>query len=1004
MNMAENIFKNIENNKTDYKGIPFWSWNDKLQREELTEQIEAMNKSSMGGFFMHARGGLVTSYLSDEWFSYVDNCIKEAKKHGMKAWCYDENGWPSGFAAGAVPKMGVEYQQKGLEIFKLSGDDHDLADVLAAFSVTGENFCKVEKPQIGDYAIRVKINPYYIDALNRNSITRFIEVTHQKYYERFSKDFGKTMQGFFTDEPQYANGGVVWSHVLPELFENKYGYSLKDNLILLYMDIGGYRSFRYDYYNLASELFVNGFIKQLYDWCEDHNCKLTGHVVAEDDLTYQVACTGGAMPCYEFFHMPGMDWLGREIGNPVVPKQVASVARQLGKSFAITESFALSGWDVSFNELKHIAEWQFLNGINIICGHLESYSLRGFRKRDYPPSLFVQQPWFSEYSHFNDYMSRLGVLLSQGIDDTSVLVLHSLKTAYMHFNFNNLKTVKEYSNEFIKTTESLSGLHIEHHYGDEELIRKYGKVSDGLFHIGFCSYSKIVLPGMQTLDNQTFELLLEFKKQGGEIFSMGEVPSLIAGRDNLAIGELTSQIEPLGGERKLPSLIEPLSEEQQIIKNLMTGNRLDISENGVQCKKIQYCMRILEDNSRIYFVVNLSKENQKANLRFNGSQSIELLDIINETKGTISSVVVDNTTTLFLNFEASQSYILLVKNTEGTTEYLTDTREFIRLEPEFSIEKQDLNSITLDKCEYRIDDDDWQKEKAIILIQEELLSLKKPCEIAMRFKFDIEDILQMNELYLAIECPEQQTIFINSVQIDNNDVCGFFVDKSFNKLNMYPFLKSGRNEMIIRRAFYQKQKVYEVLFGNVHESEMNMLTYDVELESCYLVGDFAVNNRAESKMGNRKAILTNGEFVLTRKNEKINISNITRQGFWFFSGSLTLSQSFKLSKKENIRYILKFKRLNTPLAKIMVNGYDAGIIAFAPFELDVTDFVENGTNKICIELFSSNRNLLGPHHYAGGESYSVGPNTFTDKHGWSDDPSVPMWNDGYCFIDFGVEI
>jgi hypothetical protein len=55
MNMAENIFKNIENNKTDYKGIPFWSWNDKLQREELTEQIGAMNKSSMGGFFMHAQ-------------------------------------------------------------------------------------------------------------------------------------------------------------------------------------------------------------------------------------------------------------------------------------------------------------------------------------------------------------------------------------------------------------------------------------------------------------------------------------------------------------------------------------------------------------------------------------------------------------------------------------------------------------------------------------------------------------------------------------------------------------------------------------------------------------------------------------------------------------------------------------------------------------------------------------------------------------------------------------
>ena len=37
----------------------------------------------MNGFFMHARCGLVTDYLSDEWFECVGACIDEAKKLGI---------------------------------------------------------------------------------------------------------------------------------------------------------------------------------------------------------------------------------------------------------------------------------------------------------------------------------------------------------------------------------------------------------------------------------------------------------------------------------------------------------------------------------------------------------------------------------------------------------------------------------------------------------------------------------------------------------------------------------------------------------------------------------------------------------------------------------------------------------------------------------------------------------------------------------------------------------
>ena len=85
-----------------YMSLPFWSWNDKLDADELVRQVEWMNENGIGGFFMHARGGLKTEYLGEEWFKCIDACAKRAKELGMHAYAYDENGWPSGFAGGRL--------------------------------------------------------------------------------------------------------------------------------------------------------------------------------------------------------------------------------------------------------------------------------------------------------------------------------------------------------------------------------------------------------------------------------------------------------------------------------------------------------------------------------------------------------------------------------------------------------------------------------------------------------------------------------------------------------------------------------------------------------------------------------------------------------------------------------------------------------------------------------------------------------------------------------------
>ena len=106
-------FKKIDKN---YRPIPFWSWNEKLNLNESKRQIRLMNSAGMGGFFMHARGGLQTEYMGDEWFENVEASADEAGALDMVAWAYDENGWPSGFGNGAVNGMGVEYQQKYLRV------------------------------------------------------------------------------------------------------------------------------------------------------------------------------------------------------------------------------------------------------------------------------------------------------------------------------------------------------------------------------------------------------------------------------------------------------------------------------------------------------------------------------------------------------------------------------------------------------------------------------------------------------------------------------------------------------------------------------------------------------------------------------------------------------------------------------------------------------------------------------------------------------------------------
>ena len=318
-----------------FRPAPFWSWNDKLNKEELERQIDEMAEKGWGSYFMHSRVGLVTGYLSDEWMELVTACAERAKKTGTYAWLYDEDKWPSGFAGGEVPLSNEAYRSRAL-VFVEKGKETETDSVLAEVQKDGREYviCKRVAP-LGELWFN---KTSYVDLMNPEAVKTFLNCTHERYKKACGKYFGKEIPGIFTDEPCYLMQGrygapaVPWSDYLPDFFEKLNGYKIKDRLPELFLNTGDYKKTRYDFYYSAVNLFLESFTKQYYNWCGENGLKMTGHFMAEDDLIRQTQWIGSAMPHYEFMHWPGIDKLGRHIEQLVTVKQVTSVPTSSKKS------------------------------------------------------------------------------------------------------------------------------------------------------------------------------------------------------------------------------------------------------------------------------------------------------------------------------------------------------------------------------------------------------------------------------------------------------------------------------------------------------------------------------------------------------------------------------------------------------------------------------------------------------------------------------------------------
>ena len=894
--------------------IPFWSWNDKLSSKEIEKQIECMHRNGIDGFFMHARGGLRTEYMSQEWLDMIKVGLDKADELGMQAWLYDENGWPSGFADGDIPKLGLEHQQKFLK--HMIWDDKDTEkikdirseNILAVFEKTNQGFNQVRELSTGKYVFYYMVNPYYIDVFNHDTVAAFLQSTHDKYFKHFGERFGTSIKGFFTDEPQFHH--EPWSFVFEDAFEKTYGYELIPNLPLLFYEEEGYEAFRDDFQELISKLFIEAYVRQIYMWCEVHHCWLTGHLMSENNICWQMQSNNGVMACYEYFHIPGMDHLRRKIDSPLQPRQVSSVARQLGRK-TITETFALCGWDVSLNELKWIAQWQYVNGVTSLCPHLEGYSLRGARKRDYPASLYSQLPWFEYvYGDFVKYFNTLGNLLDTGKDIAPLLVIHPIHSAYILNKPINQQELQEYSDLFDQTAVALNDEHILYHYGDEKILQNHGSVKkvDGqpVLSIGLCDYSAVLLPNLINMRKETVDMLIEFAQHGGEIYAIGRLPEYENGRRTANIVNLNSYVKVCGDlsemKRKYPETAP-----------------VGVYEYGESCTAVHITMKALTKNQKLLYVTNNEKQKHTITVDIKGNYQAYKIDPINGKEERITAKIQQDKTVMELSL-AEYGDVLLVL-CDGESDYVKETveREYIVLQKKFHIDSCDLNAMTLDKCTYQIDGGDWEPEIAVINLQNKLLGLQRHCQVMQKFTFDIAEDIDFDSVEICMEDPEKFEILVNDNEYKFQDN-GMYVDHAIRKSKIGEFLKVGTNTIKLSCCYKQSPEVYHAKSTpGIHESVLNKLTYDTELESIYLIGDFAVEMQENYYLGERKCLHGGKTFFIKKKIIDVDITDITHQGFWFFSGKMSLSQKVIVNKREGKKYFISFEQLNAPAAVLFVN-------------------------------------------------------------------------------------
>ncbi len=559
----------------DYSPMPFWFWNGKMDDSQIRKEIHDMVDQHVYGAFLHARDGLQTPYLSEDWWKAIGAGLEESKKDGFEFNFVDEYDWPSGEARNIwmtgnhqsevlarrpdFRMKTLEYESKivqGPQAIDLPLDPDSQAVVAARWvgkdHIDGTSLRLLNWDSAGTHTrwpvpegqwiiVQFHLAPArgidndFVDLMNPDAMKLYFQLSYGEYYRRFGSYFGNTIHYSFSDHEGDYGYRIAWTPSLFSTFQERTGYDLRKVLPLLIYDGGDLTTkVRTDYLSTVTQLYAASFWNGITNSAKDLGIHRTGHDW-EESLQWATALNGSLFSVERGLDPVGVDSLFDYGRQPLNFKVAQSVADFEGRRFAC-ENQGVQGTG-SYLDLENmrkatnaIGAW----GVNLFVPHAFNYDAG---RANYPPD-WLHQPYWQYFHYYADYVRRISYMNAEGQHVTNVLLYYPITSIWAHTaplfsgdaDYQDIGHPAAWRNQTILINDYYSRIILElanhqwdYNIADDQYLAG-AHIEGNELVIGPQRFRAVILPPITTLSRKTLKVLQDFHQAGGTVFAIRSLP------------------------------------------------------------------------------------------------------------------------------------------------------------------------------------------------------------------------------------------------------------------------------------------------------------------------------------------------------------------------------------------------------------------------------------------------------------------------------------------------
>ncbi len=650
--------------------FPFF-WQHGESEEVLREYMRVIHESNIGAVCVESRPH--PDFAGPQWWHDMDIILDEARKRDMKVWILDDSHFPTGFANGAMENQPEElcrqslvcrtleaaggeclaldeetlahplpFEKNMVEQYVLNGPMREYHDdrLLSVSARNLESGAVIDlKGEIKDGTLRWTVpagswkvyllhlsrnygfHRNYINMMDKRSCRVLIDTVYEPHYAHYKDDFGKTIAGFFSDEPELGNGHLYdtndpyggpndypFSAELEERLSEKLGADFALQLPLLWeneADAEETARLRCAFMDAVTELVSEDFSEQLGAWCRDHGVQYIGHLIEDDNHHSR---TGSSLGHY-FRGLSGQDMAGvDDIGGQVFPQgedisynngtfmhrdgefyhyllgklaDSAAAIEPRKQGNTMCEIFGNYGWEEGVRLEKYLADHFLVRGINHFVPH--AFSGKEYPDPDCPPHFYAHgnNPQYRHFGCLMAYMNRVCELLSGGRHIAPASVLYTAEGDWT----GKYMTVDKVAHRLVDAQMDYDVIPSDV-FADR--VAYHTLIENGTLKVNTQAYRAFIIPSMQFIPGEVAQAVVEMQKAGVAVYMIDALPEGIC-RGEAEVPEMEVAA--------LDDLVETLEAKQ--IRDV----RIEPANN-----RIRYRHYVHEDGTEVFFLVNEGTE------------------------------------------------------------------------------------------------------------------------------------------------------------------------------------------------------------------------------------------------------------------------------------------------------------------------------------------------------------------------------------------------------------